>query len=112
MTKEEKREYNKLIRERRKEKGLCRRCGKEKVEEGKSLCPACRLINQEQSRNYYRNLSPEAKLEFLNSKKLLREERKAAGLCIKCGQPAYKGFVLCKEHHFKRNEYIQRKSRY
>lgn len=103
------RQYGKDLRAFRKRQGLCIHCGKEKAEEGLSVCTICKLDGRERANRYYQEMSPEKKTEHLAKKKALYDERRAQGLCVRCGQPAYNNFAFCKKHHFERNDYLQKK---
>lgn len=96
------RKYGKKMREKRKAAGMCVRCGKAKAVEGQTLCVACRVRNGIKANEYYHNLTEEQKQKLLDKKKKERAERKAQGLCIKCGQPVFGSYVLCKKHYYER----------
>ena len=106
---EKKLTYEQEVYAWRKAHNMCGRCGHEKAEEGSVFCSKCKVEGQERARNYYRNMPADKKRELLDRKKAVRDERKAKGLCMRCGKPVYKNFVLCKEHHYKANEYRQKK---
>lgn len=70
-------------------RGICCQCGREWVAPGHTLCEACRDKHREsEARN---DPGFERRKE---RKKVLREQRRAAGLCIDCGHPS-EGHVRC-----------------
>ena len=109
QTREEKlayqRKYNAERRAFLREHGLCAWCGKEKAEEGKVLCWQCAIKDSERHERVYYSLTEEERKEK-NRKgheraPLKRQERKAQGLCPRCGHTAVKGSVLCLECRIK-----------
>lgn len=84
-----------------KQRGICPYCKKEKPEPGKVACADC----AEKMRNYIANLSPERAAERRAKKRKNSKERynrrKAEGLCVDCGKPAYNGGVRCYEHYLR-----------
>lgn len=76
--------------------GLCTCCGKERPVRGRRYCPEC----QEKGREKYyaqRRRHPERYKEYARRAAEKRRERKAAGVCIMCGQPATHG-LYCLKH--------------
>ena len=78
-------------------------CGKAEAEEGKTLCPACKIACGERQKQYYHNLPLKRKQEIAVRNKAVRAERIAAGLCISCGEPVFKG-LFCEKHYYARRE--------
>lgn len=65
---------------KRKEEGLCTRCGKRWAEAGRALCGPCR----EKKQKWYRDNNMR---EYLHDYKVRqRAERREKGLCINCGK--------------------------
>lgn len=79
--------------------GICPACGQRKAEGGRQLCLLCWDLNNSRRREA-RKRNPEteehrkARYAQINE---LRNNRRAAGLCIKCGRPAAPGKVSCHE---------------
>ena len=76
-------EGKKRIREERKSKGLCPRCGKKSVK-GFVYCPECRKRNAAGKR-----------------KTLVVKGYREEGLCIMCGELVVPGKSYCAEHYAK-----------
>ncbi len=88
--------------------GLCTCCGKERPVRGHRYCPEC----QEKGREKYyaqRRRHPERYKEYARRAAEKRRERKAAGICIMCGQPATHG-LYCLKHKNKRIYYSKKQS--
>lgn len=94
------REYSAEVYKWRKKHKICTCCGKEKAEEGKTLCLICKMDGRERKRSYYQNLPLDKKQEMLAKKKAVREERRAKGLCYNCEEPVFRS-LYCKEHYKK-----------
>lgn len=96
-------DYQKRLRAERKEWGLCVECGKKPPFEGRVRCEDCLCRDLLAHHNTKDSDTVKA------NRKKRREERKAAGLCITCGKPAYKEYVRCYECHIRNrrgcNEY-------
>lgn len=66
---------------KRKEEGLCTRCGKRWAEAGRTKCRPCR----ERDQKWYRD---NGMREYLcDYKRIQRADRKANNLCVDCGRP-------------------------
>lgn len=102
---EYKRKWAKETYEWRKEHGICVKCGAQDARPGKVMCLQCS----------FRPHSPttdEQRKRHNDRTKDRENERKQAGLCPRCGKPAYPGNQLCYEcmltaRRYKR-AYIQR----
>ena len=99
------------------EHGICYSCGQERAEPGKKRCWRCLANNNDASKLYYGNLSPEKKEKLIERRgqaaKEQYAERKKAGLCPVCGKEnPNKNFVMCpvcREHSRKRKAKLRRK---
>lgn len=83
--------YYKQLWAERKEWGVCVECGKKPPFEGRVRCEDC--LCRDLLAHHKTTDSPKRKENL----KKLRDERKAAGLCIICGKPAYKEHTRCYE---------------
>ena len=81
------REWNKATYHKRKENGICTRCGKRKSTNGTTLCDICREKGREARR--VRN-GPSG-----------LADRAMNGLCYFCNNPAKEGYKVCEEHYQK-----------
>ena len=54
MTREERKEYMRKYRQKRIEKGICVRCGKEMAVAGKTACKICAKEAKQAQKMYYR----------------------------------------------------------
>lgn len=81
--------------------GLCQICGKNIPEPGRVTCSDCLQYNQEYKAIRLKNETPEEREKRLNyyreTGKTRYKERRAAGLCTKCGKPAQEGKSMCTE---------------
>lgn len=114
MTREEKLSYSKEVYERRKAHNVCVRCGKEDAEPGITFCIVCKMDERERAKTYYRNMSDEKRKATVSRKMARYNERKAKGLCTKCGEPAGKT-NLCEAHReadkwYKKRRYLKMQS--
>lgn len=75
---------------RKKELGLCRSCGRNHVEEGKTYCSKCLEKKRETGKAY------RLRMISRNSAKIERNERPSYGLCYKCGKPLDRDGKICK----------------
>lgn len=77
----------------RREHGICYKCGRAPAKNG-GMCETC----SEKCRLYQRQLRAEYR-EIINAKVAARRnERKAAGLCARCGKrPTRPGYVMCQQ---------------
>ncbi len=70
----------KIKRDRRKNKHLCVRCGKNEPNQNKTICEICLDNNRDQN----------------NKRKMdLYYERKSSSLCIRCGANSFQYAVYC-----------------
>lgn len=98
---QKRREYTKYyLRERYaalKETGICVVCGKNNAEKGHVRCWECSLDN---AQRYGKTLERKDRDNRTRSEKrrLLYEERKALGICVRCGKKsALKEYTLCQD---------------
>ena len=82
--------------------GICISCGRNDAEIGHVLCKAC--IANAKLRQQCIDPDGSKRREY---KKQLRESRKAQGLCIECGKPAWRGRTRCYTHILKARESCQ-----
>ena len=92
---ERQKQYRKQLWAERKEWGLCVECGKRPPFNGRVRCEDC--LCRDLLAHHSTTDSPKRK----ETLKALRAERRAAGLCITCGKPAYKEHTRCYEHYLK-----------
>lgn len=84
--------YGKKYREVLKQAGLCIRCGKKDAVPGLSQCAECSQRSNERQHIY----AGEAAGKYNQKTKDLYYERKARGICVKCGKnKALPGMVRC-----------------
>lgn len=95
-----------------KSHGICPHCGKEKAAPGRVCCLNC--LDKQSVRRMARwdSMTEEQKEQVRSrvrqSNKTNYYQRKAMGLCVRCGKPAEKGHVHCYECHIKHNNRIRR----
>lgn len=65
---------------------VCVRCRSVSATDGFVTCQECRETMNEKRRIRYAALTPEQKAELSAKKKAVREARRAAGLCPRCGR--------------------------
>lgn len=80
------RSYSERTYRKRKESGICTRCGKRKATEGYFTCYVCRTRDTEQKR-------------LRNAPKIPRNERYLHGICFFCDNPVEPGWKTCEVHH-------------
>lgn len=84
-----------------KARGICVRCRKEKAARGRTMCLNCLDEIKLRRAEYWAVQSPSERAETLKKmsryRKTLYADRKAAGLCVTCGKPAWNGHVRCWE---------------
>lgn len=78
-------EWDKKERARRKENGLCLRCGKRKADYGYKTCGICREKIRNQKRKQYVSKDREGWIKN--------------GLCFFCGEPVKDGYKVCEKHY-------------
>ena len=88
-------EYIKAVYYKRKEAGICTRCGKRKAREGKTTCPICAEKDAEYHRIRYASAEHNVDIP--------RSERPDHGLCYICGTPIESGTICetCRERFSK-----------
>lgn len=79
------REWSKIEYERRKENGICTRCGKRNADYNFFTCGICR--NKDRQRKRIRYGKPD------------RRERYKIGLCYFCNNPIKDGYKVCEKHY-------------
>ena len=82
---------HKKMYDKRKEQGICTRCGKRKADEGHTTCSICRIKTTNKKRE--------------KCGKPDRRERYLKGLCYFCDNPVEEGYKVCEYHHKKNIEY-------
>lgn len=76
---------------------ICVRCNNAPAVDGLVTCQACREAVNARHRFWYAGLTPEEKAERSAIKKAVREARRAAGLCTRCGREREdKQFLTCR----------------
>ena len=80
-----------------KENGLCLDCGSQ-VYDGKSRCEMCRIKRADAQRAYYQKNKERIKEQNRQYRSKSNENKKANGMCIRCGEKAMSGKTLCYKH--------------
>ena len=80
--------YQRETRELRRLIGICPTCGKEKLFGDEKQCITCRQKAHESRTPLTDEQKEKYKKRFNEQQKGLREERKAAGICTRCGKRA------------------------
>ena len=82
-----------------KEHGICPGCGQHNAMDGHVYCVTCAeaqavchmikrsVMTKEEKQEQYK--------KWRESKNILRQKRKAAGLCVQCGMPSRQGKTRC-----------------
>lgn len=78
-------EWSKSTYQKRKEEGICTRCGKRKADYGLTTCGICREKDNKTRLKRKPHKPP-------------RTERYKKGLCYFCDKPIKKGYKVCEEH--------------
>lgn len=95
-----------------KSRGICPKCGKEKAATGRVFCLNCRdkesVLNIARWDSMTEEQKEQVRSRARQSGRVLYKQRKAAGLCVRCGKPAEKGHVHCYECRIKHNNRIRR----
>ena len=79
------RNWSKSTYQKRKESGICTRCGKRKATQGLTTCAMCRARDNE-TRRIRKGFSD-------------RSDRSKIGLCYFCDNPVKKGYKVCEKHY-------------
>lgn len=79
------RNWSKSTYQKRKEAGICTRCGKRKATQGLTTCAMCRARDNE-TRRIRKGFSD-------------RSDRSKIGLCYFCDNPVKKGYKVCEKHY-------------
>jgi len=83
--KKRKAESDRRVREKRRNAGLCVRCGQRPAQEGRVVCLECKIAN--------------ARIQKKRNNEIPRHERPNYGLCYVCGELVKPGFRLCEKHY-------------
>ena len=75
--------------------GLCAGCKEPIAVNSTWYCSDCLERQASWHRNWYANLTPEAKAEVMQKRYDYIARKKAAGICIGCKRPAREGKVFC-----------------
>ena len=75
--------------------GLCAGCKEPIAVNSTWYCSDCLERQVSWHRNWYANLTPEAKAEVMQKRYDYIARKKAAGICIGCKRPAREGKVFC-----------------
>lgn len=86
-------ENRKNNREYRRKIGVCTRCGKNKAEPHKKLCLEC--LGADQDRYAEKKATDEQREKDRLKKRELAEERRAKGLCTRCGKHTTESGGIC-----------------
>ena len=79
--------------------GICYNCGEVYAEPGHVLCKTCARKNQARAKRS--DPDGEKHKQYV---KVMRDQRRAAGLCIDCGMPVLEGHTRCAKCVEKRRE--------
>lgn len=105
--KEFKKEYKRNLYAKRKEAGICVRCGRAKSVSGKTMCQDCldqmlvyskRPLPPEEQARRDKHVQEYYQAHKENNKARARQryrERREKGLCTKCGKPSCTGTSIC-----------------
>lgn len=77
-------DYDKERREWYLSHGICPHCGQNDLQRGYKLCLQCRMNDNERCRN--KPISANTRQYRIDYKKRISAERKAAGICVRCGK--------------------------
>lgn len=78
------------------EHGICRDCGQRDVEPGTQLCFECAERKYKKNREYYKKNEEKIKQQVRERSRRKYAERKAAGICVKCGKRnSVQGKTIC-----------------
>lgn len=83
---------------------VCVRCRNAPAVNGLVTCQKCRETMNENHRIRYAGLTPEQKAERSAKQKAVRETRRAAGLCTRCGRKREDKQLLTCEHCRKKDK--------
>lgn len=90
-TTQQQKQYQKQLREERKQWGVCVECGKRPPFNGRVRCEVC--LCRDLLAHHSTTDSPKRK----DARKKQRAERRKMGLCTDCGKPVYKEHSRCYE---------------
>lgn len=77
-------DYDKERREWYLSHGICPHCGQNDLQRGYKLCLQCRMNDNERHKN--KPISADIRQYRINYNKRVFAERKAAGICVRCGK--------------------------
>ena len=113
MSSEAVRKYARAVYHLRKDHKFCVYCGHVPAEPGIVFCSECKMKKRKQGLEYYYNLPEEKKQELYARVSSRQRDRKAKGLCVRCGEPVEKT-TLCEKHREEarlyQREYQKRKT--
>ena len=79
--------------------GRCANCGQERAVNSKWYCADCLQKMSDLHHARYQNMTPEKKAAYIKKvnaqAKARKEQRRKAGLCVKCCKPSREGKDLC-----------------
>lgn len=103
MTKEEKKQYAKEVREWRKAHGICIRCGKFDAEPGKTMCLICMMDCRDYAREQYRKktetMTEEERQARNEANRRRYSEKRESGICQQCSNPVFRNHAYCYKHY-------------
>lgn len=97
-TTQQQKQYQKQLREERKQWGVCTECGKRPPFNGRVRCEVCLCRDL---LAHHSPPSPEQRAKQTENQRKRRAERRATGLCINCGKPVYREYTRCYECYLK-----------
>lgn len=86
--------------------GLCHKCRREKCAPGKKFCFDCLDKIREENRKRY---NPEKAKEYQQRRREIYQEKKTAGICVRCSRPATHG-MYCYEHSIEQKKRSQKRA--
>ena len=85
--------------------GICRDCGQREVEPHTQLCFECANRKYKKAKEYYKNHRDEINERNKQTAKKRYAERKASGICVKCGKhKALENKTLCLNCYLKKRK--------
>lgn len=89
-----------------KEHGICTRCHAEDAIKGQSLCPECRDKCNAKAKETYTERKARTRERDKQNSKALYAERKASGICVRCGKRSpQEGKLSCTQCLIKQAKY-------
>ena len=91
-----------------KDHGICVNCKTNKAVRGQTRCPDCREMQRDAGRKRYQKKQPEIRAYYKDWNKSKYEQRKADGVCVRCGKkPPQAGKLSCTRCLIKQSQYKQ-----